>query len=241
MLDLEKQFDLIREKNMRLLDLKYGKMLATRQEKLNKKRLRETNRKRRNWEIKKKFAIKKQKEEEKIKRNKKINEEIAGGITRKKKLRNTEATLPSKLPQKINWKKKALKEIQLFAKLLRARNHEKKIIVWVYDKNCFEILDRRVNAWHCFGQHNHPQLAFDIDNIRPITSNMNRSQWDQDWNRIYNLPDDIQNYLRDKAKDKSEKRISYTDTDYIYFLEKYRRLNVEECKRLWIIHPYMKK
>lgn len=152
-------------------------------------------------------------------------------------LHNLTSKRKRKMPtysEKTKRKKKALSEFQKFAKLSRAYVNNNKICVVLMDKMKEVELSWNVHWWHCFPQWNYPQLAFDIDNCRPISWWWNRQQLDTVGLRLENLKPSIQDYLKDKSENKQEKR---SDRDSDFYIEKYNQykiLNKRECERLWI-------
>ena len=67
--------------------------------------------------------------------------------------------------------------VQLLARLLRSDN-----------KGMLRLVDtgkpvhyKKSQGGHYFSKHNHPNLAFEIMNIRPISAISNKLQWDQPW------------------------------------------------------------
>lgn len=91
-----------------------------------------------------------------------------------------DGTLPEpvkKAPTLWDYKAKAFKLVQLLARLLRSD-----------DKGMLRLVDtgkpahyKQAQWWHYFSKFNHPNLAFEIMNIRPISAISNKLQWDQPW------------------------------------------------------------
>lgn len=91
-----------------------------------------------------------------------------------------DGTLPDPVKKtKTLWyyKKEAFRLVQLLARLLRSD-----------DKGMLRLVDtgklvhyKQAQWWHYFSKFNHPNLAFEIMNIRPISAISNKLQWDQPW------------------------------------------------------------
>ena len=131
-------------------------------------------------------------------------------------------------------KAKALSLIQRYAKLSRAIRSTEWPKIFLVDKQKRVNLNKNVHWWHCFWQKNHPQLAFEVRNIRPIHYITNRTQSDQDAQWIVNLPKEDQEYLKEKSKNKSEKRSERNRQFYEAIIEKYTKLVEIEEERLAI-------
>mgnify|MGYP007049864496 CR=1 FL=1 len=174
-----------------------------------------------NTKYDKKLARIKKKQQEQLEKKKR---EILG----KKKLKKHTKT-------KSKDKAKALKEIQKYSKLVRAKKTDKWIMVFVIDKQKRVPLDKKVNWWHCYPQSNFAQLAFDIDNIRPITSRWNKQQLDNIWEWKKYLPKEIQEKLEKKSKNKWLKWSMRDKNFYLQIIKTYKELNSKEEKRLGII------
>lgn len=188
------------------LDYKYSKMLDLRKEKLEDKKKKELDRFKRKYQ-------------------KLMEIEIYNLIHKRKK------SIP-KDKTKSKDKAKALKEIQKYSKLVRAKKTDKWIVVFVIDKQKRVPLDKKVNWWHCFSKWRYHHMMFDERNIRPITSRWNKQQLDNTWEWIVNIPKEDREYLERISKEK--KSIIFTKKDYQYIIEKYQKLNEIEEKRLKI-------
>ena len=91
-----------------------------------------------------------------------------------------DGTLPEpvkKAPTLWDYKKEAFRLVQLLARLLRAD-----------DKGMLRLVDtgkpahyKQAQWWHYFSKFNHPNIAFEIMNIRPITQQSNQQQLDKPW------------------------------------------------------------
>jgi len=191
------------------LDYKYSKMLDLRKEKLEDKKKKELDRFKRKYQ--------------------KLMEIELHNLTHKRK-----RSIP-KDKTKSKDKAKALKEIQKYSKLVRAKKTDKWIMVFVIDKQKRVPLDKKVNWWHCYPQSNFAQLAFDIDNIRPITSRWNKQQLDNIWEWKKYLPKEIQEKLEKKSKNKWLKWSMRDKNFYLQIIKTYKELNSKEEKRLGII------
>lgn len=196
------------KQKLAVLDRKYSKMIELRKDKLEAKKEKECQR------VYNKFS--------------KLRDIELHNLTSKRQ---------KKIPEdKTIWKvkSKALKEIQKYAKLSRAYIFWWVIMIFLYDKQISVVLDKKVNWWHVFSQRNYPQLAFDIRNIRPISSWGNRKQLDTTAERIVNIPDKDQEYLKQKSIKKLDKNTIRDRKFYIEIIEKYKKLNEIEEKRLLI-------
>jgi hypothetical protein len=89
---------------------------------------------------------------------------------------------------------------------------------------------------HMYPKHNFPQLAFDIDNIRPISPRWNKKQADNiaDWIDNTPLTNDAKNTLKAISEDKYLKTQTKDNTFYRWQYEKYKALNIIEQIRLGI-------
>jgi hypothetical protein len=217
------------------LDRKYSKMLGLRKEKLEARKQKEIDR----YEKKRKklmdYEIKRMKEREKINEAKKINKAIKQWTTRKRKLRDTTKKLekPAFVKSIPKLKKEALEEIQRYAKLSRSVWSTEWPRVFLVDK-LERVPLKWVNGWHCYPQSNYAQLAFNLNNIRPISSIWNRKQLDTIWERKKNLPKEVIEKLDIEAENKTVKRSMRDRKFYEAIIEKYKELNKVEEKRLWI-------
>lgn len=91
-----------------------------------------------------------------------------------------DGTLPEpvkKTPTLWDYKKEAFRLVQLLARLLRSD-----------DKGMLRLVDtgeikhyKKAQWWHYFSKFNHPNIAFEIMNIRPITQQSNQQQLDKPW------------------------------------------------------------
>lgn len=192
-----------------VLDRKYAKMIELRKDKLEEKKQRE-------W----------------IRSYNKFNR------LRDIELHNLTAKRKRKIPEdktvgKV--KTKALAEIQKYAKLSRAFRTDKWIMIVVYDTMNQVPLDWNVNGGHVYSQKNYPQLAFEEQNIWPITKRWNKKQLDTtaEWKK--NLPLNTQNYLEERSKDKSGKNELRDRAFYEEIIAKYKKLNENELLRLNIL------
>ena len=190
-----------------VLDRKYAKMINLRKEKLEFKKSKEIER----------FE----------KRRKKAMETELHNLTHKRQRKQPKDQTVSKV------KAKALTEIQKYTKLSRAVLTDNWIVIQVMDKMEQVPLDSKVNGWHVYSQRNYPNLAFDIKNIRPITSWWNRKQLDTTGERIVNLPIKIQKYLIKRSNEPKKKQIR-NRAFYEWIIEQYKALNRVEEIRLWI-------
>lgn len=154
-------------------------------------------------------------------------------INKKKKILGKEIKI--KLPSLGKMKEKALTVIQLYAKLNRAVLLTTGIRIYLYDKQIRVYLDKNVNWGHVYGQRNYPNMAFEVDNIRPISSWSNKQQWDQIAQWKENLPKDIQNKLWNFSKNLEAKNKLRDHKFYQWIIDKYVPLVLEEQKRLGII------
>lgn len=142
--------------------------------------------------------------------------------------------IKTKLPTLSKMKNKALSEIQLYAKLIRAWTEMWLPTVYLVDKKAATHISQSVNWWHVYGQRNYPHMAFEIDNIRPISWFSNKMQGDQIAQWKVNLPEDIQDKLQAMSDNKSAKNELRNHTFYQNIIDKYKKLNEIEQKRLWI-------
>lgn len=91
-----------------------------------------------------------------------------------------DGTLPEptrKIPTLWDYKKEAFRLVQLLARLLRSDN---KGILRLVDTGK-PVHYKKAQWGHYYSKHNHPNLAFEIMNIRPISAISNKLQWDQPW------------------------------------------------------------
>lgn len=171
------------------------------------------------------------------KRTKKIVSEYNRKRIDKKKL-ILGKPIKEKVEKKSKEKSKALKEIQLYSKLSRIEIRDWVLMVWLADKNIYtDLLDVEWNIrsdiqwWHCYPQKNYPQLAFDINNIRPISILTNRRQKDTigEWKK--NLPTETQIHLEKKSQEIKQLR------DCVWYREQYERyktLNDNLLNAYWL-------
>lgn len=149
-------------------------------------------------------------------------------INEKKKIQGKE--VKKKEPK--NMKSKALAEIQKYAKLSRAYLDWDKIMIYLYDKKITVELDKKVNWWHCYPQRNYPQLAFEVNNIRPISARWNKTQADNIAFWKINLPRAVEITLDEIAKKKILKNQIMDHRFYQDIIDKYKKLNAVEKERL---------
>lgn len=91
-----------------------------------------------------------------------------------------DGTLPEpvrKQPTLKDYKAEAFRLVQLLARLLRSDN---KWMLRLVDTGKL-VHYKKAQWWHFFSKKNHPNLAFEIMNIRPISAISNKLQWDQPW------------------------------------------------------------
>ena len=91
-----------------------------------------------------------------------------------------DGTLPEpvrKQPTLKDYKSEAFRLVQLLARLLRSDN---KWMLRLVDTGKL-VHYKKAQWWHFFSKYNHPNLAFEIMNIRPISAISNKLQWDQPW------------------------------------------------------------
>lgn len=134
--------------------------------------------------------------------------------------------------KKIKWKQKAFSEIQKYSKLSRSNNKW-----YVLQVDTWKVVKwNKCQWWHMYPKKNYPQLAFDINNIRPISPRWNKKQADNiaDWIDNTPLKEKTKEKLKRKSKDKELKNKVKSSVDYMELYEKYRKLNDKEEKRLWI-------
>lgn len=74
-------------------------------------------------------------------------------------------------------KKEAFRLVQLYARLIRC---DKDGMLRLVDTGKL-VHYKKSQWWHYFSKFNHPNLAFEVSNIRPITQRSNQMQWDQPW------------------------------------------------------------
>jgi len=74
-----------------------------------------------------------------------------------------------KLPDLSKVKNKAFKIFQERSKLRWVKLENGRMIIWLWDKEIFVPYDSNVQAGHCRPQKNYSQLAFDPQNVRPIS------------------------------------------------------------------------
>jgi len=164
--------------------------------------------------------------------NKLVSEYDKKRIREKKKILGKEAK--AVMPTKKKMKDKALEEIQRYAKLSRAGITSDWVFINIWDKSTPAIVEltKHVNWWHVYGQKNFPHMAFEIDNIRPISWFSNKMQGDQIAQWKVNLPMDIQNRLEILAADKESKNQIRDHKFFQDIIDKYKALNEIEYKRL---------
>lgn len=108
---------------------------------------------------------------------------------------------------------------------------------------------KKVHRSECVGGHiypkgNFPHLAFNLDNIRPISSYGNKKQLDSiaDWIDKVPLPDFVKDTLKEQSTNQLAKNQIRDTQFYTEVYEKYRKLNEEEKLRLgkyYEIHGYI--
>lgn len=208
------EFSIIAKYNQKMsqkrlvLDRKYSKMINLRKEKLEARKQREIEKFERKW--------------------KKAMERELYNLTHKRQKKEPKDKSVAKV------KKEALRLVQRYAKLKRAVWSTEWPMIFLVDKMKWVMLDRNVHWGHCYWQKNHPWLAFDLENIRPIHYITNRTQNDQDAERIKNLPKETQDYLNEKKEDKTAKRKDRDRRFYEEIIEQYKPLVEAEEIRLWI-------
>jgi hypothetical protein len=89
--------------------------------------------------------------------------------------------------------------------------------------------------WHYFSKFNHPNLAFEVGNIRPITQRSNAMQWDQPWlyrkdNLIWIIWQEQFDHL--EAMSKEPKGELKTKEYYQTRIDHYTPLVEEQLKRI---------
>lgn len=91
-----------------------------------------------------------------------------------------DGTLPEpvrKQPTLKDYKSEAFRLVQLLARLLRCDDKGMLRLV-----DTWKLVHYKKAQWgHYFSKHNHPNLAFEMMNIRPISAISNKLQWDQPW------------------------------------------------------------
>ena len=192
-----------------VLDRKYAKMMSNRKEKLDTRKEREMSRF--ESKMKKKMDI---------------------------ELHNLTAKRPKKMPVD-KWFKKdkqqAFAEFQLYCKLVRAENIGWKIMCFAIDTQR-RLGIKKVQWGHIFSKHNYPQLAFYVNNCRPITPMANKLQWDQDAGWIGKVPLPVREieYMKHIKEQWDWKFEVRTKKFYQEKREIYKKFNENEMKRLWV-------
>lgn len=132
-------------------------------------------------------------------------------------------------------KQKAYTEIQKYARLLRANSKGMVKLADTWQR----VHRTKAQWWHIYSKKNYPQLAFNILNIRPITSNTNRIQWESTWEWRYNVLDkDDLEILHEVSEDKEKKNTVMWSQYYQDMYELYREKNKEQEKRLWKYYKF---
>ena len=149
-----------------------------------------------------------------------------------KKLQGKE--LKQKLPDLTKIKNEAFKEFQEWTKLIKCQLSKWKVIIYLQDKLCWVELSWLVNAGHIYPKQKYPHMAFDLRNVYPISSGTNYSQWDTIGEWIVNLPDRDQRYLKQLAEDKWKKNQLRKHDYYQAIVQKYKPLNLELRRKLWL-------
>ena len=88
---------------------------------------------------------------------------------------------------------------------------------------------------HLYPKHNFPQLAFVIENVRPISAFGNKRQGDQiGYSRMDKTPLTLKEKqtLKEISENKSLKNIRLTTEDYRAIYEKYKEINSDLSKNL---------
>lgn len=86
-------------------------------------------------------------------------------------------------PVKFRWptdakiKQRAFNMFQSYCRISRADSKLKVVLMDTGQKKWYQWCD----GWHFYPKHNYPQLAFEVDNCRPISKRMNKRQWDMIW------------------------------------------------------------
>lgn len=141
----------------------------------------------------------------------------------------------SVFPNLAKIKNKALKEVQLYAKLKRTqRDDDGSLVIFLVDQKTWVPFSGGVHAGHCYPQKNFPHLAFDLYNIWPISQEMNSLQADRVGEWKSNLPVEHQSYLQSKSVDSFAKNCLRNHMYYHSQYEMYSLLNEQEYARLKI-------
>lgn len=208
------EFDVIAKRNHKInqkrlvLERKYSKMLWLRKEKLQLKQAKEIERYER-------------------KRKKLMDIELHNLTHKRQKKEPIDKTV---------WplKQKALRAIQKYRKYKLSVRATDGARIFLVDKQVWVKLSRNVHWGHVYWQKNFCWLAFEEENIRPIHYITNKTQCDQVAEWKINLPKEIQEYLKTKSEDKSEKRATRDRKFYQGIIDHYEPLIEIEEKRLWI-------
>lgn len=93
-------------------------------------------------------------------------------------------------------------------------------------------------SWHYRSKHNHPNIWFESMNVRPISTQTNRMQWDQPW---YYRKDNLINHIWQEKFDELEALSKLTDNiirDRKYWedMESVRKEAFEDCKNERIVN-----
>ena len=136
--------------------------------------------------------------------------------------------LKKKMPSEAKRKEKAYQQFQKFCKLIRMDKYGYVVLADTWEK----VFWNKCQWWHYYSKRNYPQLAFELDNVHPITWITNRLQWDNTWVRWkdwiikvigINRYNDLEDISLDKwAKFECAKR-DWSFYDAIY--TKYKKLN----------------
>jgi len=128
-------------------------------------------------------------------------------------------------------KKEAFRLVQLYARLIRC---DKDGMLRLVDTGKL-VHYKKSQWWHYFSKFNHPNLAFEVNNIRPITQRSNQMQWDQPWlyrkdNLIWIIWQEQFDHL--EAMSKEPKGELKTKEYYQTRIDHYTPLVEEQLKRI---------
>ena len=131
-------------------------------------------------------------------------------------------------------KQKAFWYFQKYCRLLRA---DRQWMVRLLDTG--ELVHyTKAQWWHFYSKHNHPNLAFESINCRPISAMGNKLQWDQPW--YYRKENLIERIWIEKFDDLEElsKETDNTirDRKYWEYMEQVRKEAFEDLKNERIVN-----
>lgn len=156
-----------------------------------------------------------------------LNEKIRKELGRK--------PLKQKMPSVDKIKNKAHSAVQKYAKL--SKMDAEWYVTLMDTGERVKRNDPKVNAGHLYGKKNYPHIAFDLDNIRPISRWTNKKQGDMYW---YEWADNVERHiwperwldLTMKAENKQKKALVRDHNYYQGMYETYNAWNLEILHKL---------